>query len=107
METNKNKAKESSSAIENTVSLPIVITSKIAYHSDFEDAKTAEEAAAKLLSCLQNTTADEKIESADGYMESGPADKWLENVMVIITNNRLDTEIENGRDFLSRVQELA
>ena len=82
METNKNKAKESSSAIENkenTVSLTIVITSKIAYHSDFEDAKTAEEAAAKLLSSLQNTSAeaDEKIEAVDGHIESGPANKWL------------------------------
>ena len=103
-----NKAKEEPVLeIKNKVSLTVVITPKIAYHSDFVDAKTAEKAAAKLLSGLQNTTADEKIEAADGYMESGPADKWLENVMVIITDKILDTQIENGRDFLSRVQELA
>ena len=87
---------------EEKVSLTIVITPQIAYRANFENSKEAEEAAAKLLSCLQNTTADEKIESADGYMESGPADKWLENIMVIITNNMLDTEIESGRSFLKR-----
>ncbi len=102
-----NKAKEEPVLeIKNKVSLTIVITPQIAYRANFENSKEAEEAAAKLLSCLQNTTADEKIEAADGYIESGSADKWLENVMVIITNNMLDTEIENGRDFLRRVQEL-
>ena len=61
--------------IKNKVSLTIVITPRIAYHSDFEDSRSAEKAAINLLSGLQNTTADEKIEAADGYIESGPADK--------------------------------